>query len=332
MLRIFLSILLMVFYSTSWASAELARRHAICYEHCNGRFGDKILLYAQARYLSYSTGVTFLHAPFENSQHLVIDYDALPYHDLRSHYQSVLKVNSEITLREFYHRILDPNSPSTLFMLEYFAEDLSEWDNLPWTLAFDIPWKEEGFLAYLKQACRPSTSIPNFRVQDRLNVADHVRTLSGGDRSETSILTFPLKHPNLDYHERQIRRVYEWNKRRPMHVFLFSDTSLPADLIAEFRKRFVNEDIIFGIQELDEPDVNYVVQDFFAMQEFDVLITTRSNLSSMASHLGDFDLIITPLHASGSYPNWVIDRVRVMSKKSEWFPFDMDLILREESP
>ncbi len=33
------------------------------------------------------------------------------------------------------------------------------------------------------------------------------------------------------------------------------------------------------------------------MQKFDVLITTQSNFSMMASRLADFDMIISPVHA-----------------------------------
>jgi len=227
--------------------------------------------------------------------------------------------------------IQDPKTPSTLFMVDYFPSDISEWDwpSTWWTTALIIPWKEEQFAKHLKSSLTPKMEIPDLTVKGRLNVADHIRHLSGTDTSETSILSFPLKHPNLDYHERQIRRVYDWNGRGPMHVFIFTDCKTPLELLEKMRSRFANEDILFNIQVLEKPDVTYVVQDFFAMQKFDVLISTQSNLSMMASRLKLFDMVISPVHAIGEYPNSQIDRVQVITNKSEWFPYTLNTTLRE---
>ncbi len=193
----------------------------------------------------------------------------------------------------------------------------------------NISWYEEGFHEYLKNSASPRIQIPDLTKKGVLNVADHVRALSGNDTPETSIQFLPLKVPNLDYHKNQIRRVYELNQHRPMHVFLFSDTKKPEALIEEFRNSFIGYDIEFGIQYLENPDTNYAVQDFFAMQKFDVLIATQSNFSMMASRIGTPGMVIFPIRVQGTYPNAWVDRIQLISKKSEWFPYDLDITVKD---
>ncbi len=309
-------------------------RHAISYEYCPGRFGDKILGYSHARYLSYATKLPFLSRPFPNSEFLTIEYQSIPFAENAKQYCQIFHIKSADTLAEFFRKIQDPNTPPTLFVVDYFPADTSEWDwpYTWWTSALVIPWKEKAFANYLRKSLQPKIPIPDFTVTGRLNVADHIRHLSGPDTAEASPKCFPLKMPSLNYHERQIRRVYEWNGKRPMHVFIFSDTKTPLEFLEQIKGRFTSEDILFNIQALEKPDVNYVVQDFFAMQKFDVLITTQSNLSMMASRLADFDMVISPVHAVGEYPNSEVDRIQLITKKSDWFPYELNTVLRENLP
>jgi hypothetical protein len=123
--------------------------------------------------------------------------------------------------------------------------------------------------------------------------------------------------------------VYEWNQKKHMRVFLFSDTDNPEGLLSDFRKCFEGYDIAFETQNNARPDLNNTIQDFFAMQQFDVLIATQSHFSFVAAHAGNFDMIIVPVHSRGSYPNYYIDRVQMISKKSSWFPYDLDITIKD---
>ncbi|HSX10722.1 MAG TPA: hypothetical protein VLF94_03275 [Chlamydiales bacterium] len=305
-------------------------RHAISYEG-GDRFGDRLSTYAQARYLSYVTGIQFLYRPFCYTDQATIDFQALPYDEVAPKYRLVFRICSAKTLADFYAKAANPYTPPTLFIFEYAPTDISEWENDRTRSALlNIPWRDERFAAYLKQCLVPNVPIPDLRKEGRLNVADHVRTLSGADTIDTSIYYLPLKHPTLDYHKSQIKKVYEWNQKKPMHVFLFSDTKKPQELLAQFRNCFLGYDILFDIQFLDKPDTDHVIQDFFAMQKFNVIIATQSNFSMMAWRFGSPDMVIFPVHLNGKYPNTEIDRVQVISRKSDWFPYEMDVILKEE--
>ncbi len=203
-------------------------RHAISYEYCGGRFGDKILGYSHARYLSYITRIPFLSRSSSNrdyliSDQLMIDYESFPFQEKSRQYIQVFPIKSSETLAEFFRMLQDPGTPPTLFMVDYFPSDISEWDlDSSWTTTLVIPWKEEGFANYLRNSLQPRIPIPDFTMKGRLNVADHMRDLSGADTDDPSRRLFPLKHPNMEYHERQIRRVYEWNGIESRCMSLYS--------------------------------------------------------------------------------------------------------------
>ena len=307
-----------------------ANSHAISYEG-GARFGDRVLGYFQARYLSYSTGIPFLYRPFPYSDYVTIHYQAKPYHPYANQYRNIFHICSAATLAEFFCKIRDPKTAPTLFIVDYFPIDLDEWDiDTSRSVAFDIPWDNSELKHYLQQSLSPRIAIPDFTEPDRLNVAVHVRTLSGDDTADTVFAIFPLKFPTSDYHKRQIQRVYEWNFEGPMRVFLFSDSSEPQKLIEDFRSAFVGKNITFGIQLLERADLNNVVQDFFAMQKFDVLIATQSNFSFMASKLASFDMVIYPIRAKGRYPQPSrIDRIQLITRPSSWFPYAINTTLKE---
>ncbi len=330
--RLFLFLLIGLFSALALsAGEELAKRHAISYDLGGDRFGDKIVGYCHARFLSYSTSVPFLYRHFPNSEKLTIEYEAYPYEaDASKFKNNVVHINSEKTLTHFFRVIRDPHAAPTLFIVDYFPTEISEWDrNKSNALLFNVPWQDKQFSEYLRNSLLPKVPIPDFRREGRLNVAAHVRTLSGNDTADTSIQLFPLKHPSSSYHKHQIKKIYEWNLRKPMHVFLFSDTKTPQKLVEEFRASFSRDDITFDIQILERPDLNNVVEDFFAMQMFDVLIATQSNFSLLPSRIGTMDMALIPAHFEGKYPNTWIDRVQMISRKSDWFPYELNIIYKE---
>lgn len=304
-------------------------KHAISYDFSTGRFGDNIQAYVHARYLSYHTQTPFLVRDFPFSNQLNLSYDSHKYNGQKNNYKHEYRIHSPQTLSRFFTLIRDQSTPPTLFILNYFPSDISLWSDRPTskTILFNLSKQENDFFEYLQKTIQPLISIPILTKPNILNVAAHVRTLSGPDNT-SCLINFPLKIPTTTYHKKQIKQLHEWNLNRPMYVFLFSDTKQPHELLSEFEAEFKNTNIEFAIQNLVKPDLNNTVQDFFAMQKFDVLIATQSSFSISATRLTNFDMTIFPIHCKGEYPNYYIDQVRMISKKSIWFPYDLDIILR----
>src|SRR5688500_16822145 len=85
-------------------------KHAISYDG-GDRFGDRVLVYSQARYLSYATSIPLLYRPFYYSECLNIEYEAYSYDQYASRFQHILYIRSPQDLNEFFSRIINPNAP-----------------------------------------------------------------------------------------------------------------------------------------------------------------------------------------------------------------------------
>lgn len=305
--------------------------HAISYGFSSGRFGDNILSFIHAYYVSYVTGIPLLYRSFDFSNKLNIHVDSLAYDKYFYQYRRTFHVGNLGTLAQFFQQIKNPDLPPTLFIIDYFPiRPCIPEEEIVQNVVIEIPWqKDPVFMEALRKRLSPNINIPNFTKDNgRLNVAVHVRTLSGLDQ-ESSLIGYPLKHPFYDYQKRQIKKVYDYNLQRPLYVFIFSDTNKPLELLQEFKNSFINEDIEFDIQIVTNPDLNTTVEDFFAMQKFPVLIATQSHFSMLAAYLGTFDMYIIPMHVEGKYPYYCIDRVQMVSKHSAWFPYTLDVVLRD---
>ena len=312
------------------SNVEAYQKHAITHGIDGGRFGDQILSYAQTRYVSFITSVPFLYRSFPhgNSHLLDFSYDARSYDECRSQFNRTLYIKTGGEFLDFFRQIEDPNTPPTLYILNYFTSDISEWeyDVNRMVLLFNIPWRDGDFHEHLLKAIKPKISIPDLTKENVLNVAVHVRIVDYQHDGHD----FALKTPKIDYYKNQIRRVYGLNKGRLTHVFLFSNTEKPLALLQDFQRSFGGENIEFNIQMLSRPALyeDSTVRDFFAMQSFDVLIATMSNFSLMASRLGNVGMVITPVHSVGKFPNDYIDRIQLVSKKSSWFPYELNIIIK----
>src|SRR5579883_2519540 len=180
-------VLLIVVCGNLHAENSSMTRHAIsfrytgCPDHLS-RFGDRALGYAQARYLSYLTSIPFLYRNFPYSDKISIDFQALPYDQEAHRYRSHFYINSANTLVEFFQKASDPSTPPTLFIVDYFPTEISEWEfDHSRSVHLDNPWADSGFRDYIKQAFIPKIPIPILRKEGFLNVAVYIRTLSGAD-------------------------------------------------------------------------------------------------------------------------------------------------------
>lgn len=80
----------------------------------------------------------------------------------------------------------------------------------------------------------------------------------------------------------------------PLYVFLFTDDCNPQRLVDKYKKLVGNSNIEFACRT-ERTDYFYnVLEDFFSMMYFDILIRPDSNFSIMAEKLGFHSVIISP--------------------------------------
>ena len=159
---------------------------------------------------------------------------------------------------------------------------------------FPIDWKDPEFRVLLKSVIAPKTAIPSMILpKDKITVALHVRKGSGHDEANPS-LTFPLKFPPDQFFIKELYTLYSYFNGQPLYVHLFTDNQNPGAIKAKYKEALSGLDIEFVCREEGNRWDANVLEDFFALTQFDCAIHGESNFSVCASFLADYKVEILP--------------------------------------
>ena len=145
-----------------------------------GRFGDNMMSYIHAKWISFKYHMPILYKPFPYSDQLYMHIlDAhLSTVNIDEQFDKVKTIQSEKTI--MYNDI-----HSTLFKSYYFPETkpgLKSKKHLLMTY-FKVEWENKEYRAFLKETIRPFVEFPKWDLpKDKITVAVHVRD-GGGVRS-----------------------------------------------------------------------------------------------------------------------------------------------------
>lgn len=262
---------------------------AVTYELI-GRFGDNLLAYMHAKWLSLyyarrGYNLPVLYKPFLFSNQLRV-------HDLERAYsrERFASLNRVISLKNHTWTELETKS-HVLYEIPYFPDDL-EKEPGNWA-AFPIDWKDPEFKRELKRVIHPRFSLPKFELPaDRITVALHVRR---GGSFEVLNLGFPFKFPDDSYYVEQLRVLDTLLGHRPLYVFIFTDDRDSLKILADFQKSFEQfPHITFDCRRTKTDHNINVLEDFFALTKFDCLIRPDSNFSVCAAKISDYLVEIEP--------------------------------------
>lgn len=338
LLQLFFIALIVFCSGDSYAHPGLKRpTAAVTYTLSGGRLGDNLLAYLHAKWISYRYGIPVLYKPFPYSDQIAFhDSEQLYTADLARQYRNVAELRN--------NNFLEINQKSnSLYVIPYFPESLEEHRvqevgiNTSNTMAkTDFPyiavhWDDKDFLEQIRRVMRPRVSLNLITPpKDCISVAVHVRKNSGGfDRpllQETADadynpnlvyvdVYFPLKHTPDSYYIEQIQRIAEMFKDQKLYVFIFTDDPNPPRIVNKYAQEINNDRITFDYRGGDNNHYSNVLEDMFSMMNFDCLIRADSNLSIVASKLGDYKVLITPLHHYWEGRKLIIDKVNVAVKK-----------------
>lgn len=266
--------------------SALAHIHqAVTYEQSPGRFGDNLLSYIHAKWISYKYNLPLLYKPFVYSDELIL-------HDKEIKYSTEHHFDKTITLGKNQSVNLSDNS-SILYIVPYFPESKwelqagisfsgKEWD------CFEIDWDDQEFLAILHQLIAPKIAIEKLHFpQDTISVALHIRRGGNHDTPET-LLAFPLKFLSDEFYINQLRELYSFLHQPCLYVYIFTDDNNPLIITEKMREHFSGYNIIFECRNQNNSDTTHVIEDFFLMQQFDCLIHSESNYSYIPSRLTNY--------------------------------------------
>lgn len=296
---------------------------AVTYEFSGGRFGDNLLAYLHAKWISYQYKIPFIYKPFKYSNYLKL------------HSQENQTANPALKKFVLSKQDMRINAQEKkLIVVPWFSEIAFE-RNLPWNrnwIYFDIDWNDKRFYETIVELIKPINSkLADFNLPNNcVTVALHVRKGEGFDgpllsedsHKQSNVdyadLNAPLKFPPDYFYVEQLKKASEYFGNQKMYAYIFTDAKNPALIAQRFKNALINyPNIEFDYRKLtnNTHDTN-VLEDFFAMLKFDCLIRPQSSFSIAAAKLTNYKLEIYPTahHWEGSRS--VIDKVEIQEARN----------------
>lgn len=283
----------------------MCEKSAVSYTFSGGRFGDCLIAYCHAFWISYILDLDFIYKPFKYSDQLLMHESDITYsEEYNKKYKQTLHINYALSYGV---------QPDTLYIVPFFCESHIEHNDLRCPFLFQVDWKNQDFIAALKKRICPKfpLNIPNLPT-DCITVALHVRKGTGWDipqfapNFEKLTEMHPLKWPPDSYYISQIFKIIQMFPTENIWIYLFTDHDNPMGIIESYKQYFETKHITWECRDFhNRHDLN-VLEDFFALAHFDCLIRNDSNFSIIASKLGNYKILIAPWDSKKIDDNGII--------------------------
>jgi hypothetical protein len=276
----------------------------ITYE-LGSRFGDNLLCYLHAKWLSYHYKLPLLYVPFPHSDQLALhtkekrlDTGIVPF-------LNKIKFVSGTDINSLPH--------NTLLTVPYFVE-CPEYTILRPHFKkcyFKVEWKNRTFRKLINEMVAPSPALPLvYPPKGKLSIAIHVRDGGSFDNTAMKKDNF-LKFPSYQFYLEALEVILNKNLKKPIYIYLFTDAIHPQKIKDRFQAYFKDYNHIeFGCTPAQAGDKQLLI-DFFSMLNFDCLIRGESNFSTVVSKLKDFKILITPKYQMGDNKNFTISGLKI---------------------
>gem|GEM_PF-860866 len=243
---------------------------AVRYWLNGGRFGDNLLNYLHAKWFAFEHEIPLLYQPFPYSSELVLD-------------------EREARLDE-----LEEPLGSWVYDCLYFPEVASELSRHDYK-TFPVAWGNKLFRKLALELIAPKKPLKLSLPPPGVSAAIHLRE-GGGLDPEGFGLRDPLKCPPLSFYIESLNRILDLIDKRMIYCRLFTDALDPT---------LLRDSILLGLKEPSRiviecreegngPKEN-VLEDFFSLFHYDLLIRPASNFSLIPSLLRDYAIVCFPL-------------------------------------
>jgi hypothetical protein len=290
---------LILLFSTLFLQVQSRPNSAITWEPNGGRFGDNLLSYSRAKWLSYKFNIPVLYLPFKYS-------DQLMMHEQEAMYTLELAY-------EFDHIIRIPDKKKYLLLPDNNTLYVSHWD-----ADVTIDWFDQTFIEDLKKNIYPRNQLEKVIIpKNCISIAAHVR--NGGSFSadtDQEKERCPLRFVPDEFFINQIARIAEMFPEQNLYVYIFTDHSEPKQLKKKFKKALNNPRITFGYREQDNSHNANVLEDFFSMMDFDCLIRPGSHFSRFVQRLGKNKVVIYPESVKKIHGKAVINVINIKKRNN----------------
>ncbi|MBI3508311.1 MAG: hypothetical protein HY069_01560 [Chlamydiia bacterium] len=260
----------------------------VTYDFSGGRFGDCLLSYLHAKWIAYEKQIPLYYRPFVYSSHLILDQEEKHLADLRD---------------EPRLRVLLGNGPPNprihlplLYICPYFPEIAWERNHIHrFPYWFTVDWKNPQFRQLILSLIQPKKPLLHILPpQDRISIAIHYRD-GGGHDDQAAREEWPLKFPPLHFYIDSLNAAIELCQHKPLYCYLFTDSLNPDAIVQELQKGLLTpSDILFDYRTRQKGPRSNVLEDFFSLFHFDILIRPQSNFSLIPSLLHDYLAVYAP--------------------------------------
>lgn len=302
----FVSACFFIFFS------ESALLSAVTYTFSGGRFGDCLLSYCHAKWIAYKYNIPLLYKPFTYSDQLVMDRAEIHYSaELEEQFQKV------VTYSEVDGQI-DPQS-GYLYVVPFFCESIFNINDPDFPFLFTVDWKDPDFKAVLKRMIAPVIPTKKLPLPSKcICVAVHIRKGTGWDipvykiTPEELTASHPLRFAPDSYFIAQLHKMLQLFPDQRIYAYLFTDHNDPAQIAQLYKSALRSDRVVFNYRKSENNEFINVLDDFFALTQFNCLIRPDSNFSIVASKLGDYKVMISPWHGIVQANNTtIIDEIAI---------------------
>jgi hypothetical protein len=251
-----------------------------------GRFGDKLLTYLRAKWISHRYQIPFFYQPFDHSQKLVL-------HEKERRFQKGSYAVEPLSIEALERQ--EERRAAYVWMCPYFPFDRWEIEKYGYQ-SFDVDWKDPAFRKSVLRLLAPRTSLPLIRPPaDTVNIALHIREGGSVDDAATRA-RLPLKFPPLEFYQEALSYIVAKYPGRQILCHLFTDAADPSRFIAPLEKALASSgDRVRFAYRQEKPKDLHVLADFFSLFHFDCLIRPQSNFSIIPSLLHDYAIVYAPV-------------------------------------
>jgi hypothetical protein len=277
---------------------NLYTSHGVTVRFDCGRLGDKLLLLTSAISFAYRHKLPLFYPAFQYCDELSLD--SLELYDTQKHHFDVIKEYSEEIDNNLQHQ-----TQSTLIIISFYNRPKPDL-------------KDKKFRKKMQTIISPKQHMPKIAIpENHLAVALHIRT-GGGFAMDTLLHDkYPLLFVPLDFYVDQLNYLTSLYPEKKLYVYLFTDDQHPEQIIDYLKTKSHNKNIDYGFRTSNNQHNKNVLEDFFAMMHFKILIRPVSNFSKMADYLGHASLVIAPATWK-KINNHVkkINAIRIIKKKN----------------
>lgn len=296
---------------------------AVTYQLSGGRFGDNLIAFCHALWLAYKHNILLLYTPFKYGEQLVLGH--ITHVDSYKYMKKVTITEAKIgKIKTELNRLYD---------VPYFSEFEIE-RNFPWNknwIYFPVDWNDPKFCEQIRMFIRPiNEELLNAHLPtDCITVAMHVRR--GGSfegplladasakdgRLEYIDINVPLRFPPDSFYLEQLKRISQLFNHQKLYVFIFTDLEKPAQFVDKMQRELSEyPNIVFDYRKQGNSHNANVVEDFFAMTQFDCLIRPQSNFSLAASKVGNYKVEISPTKHHWEDTKSIVDEIEIVYNRT----------------